>query len=139
MWQSFLSQLVASGAHRTQQSLVCALAEANFDVNQSSVSRELSRQGVRKVGGYYVPRHVGGLPPGVAVHGAVSSVGGSLLILHTNPAEAPLLGQSVDRSRLPGVLGTIAGDDTVFVACAPSADMDVIRQFLGLHQIEGAA
>ena len=139
MWQSFLSELVASGKYRTQQSLVRALSDANFDVNQSSVSRELSRQGVRKVEGYYLPRHFGGLPAGVAVHGAVASVGGSLLVLHTNPAEAPRLAQSVDRARLPGVMGTIAGDDTVFVACMSSADMDVIRQFLGLHQIEGVS
>jgi len=139
MWRNLLTQLVASGEYRTQQSLVLGLADAGFEVTQSSVSRELTRQGVLKREGRYVPRRQGGLPPGVAVHGAEASAGGPLVVLHTNPAEAPLLGQAIDHAHLPGVLGTIAGDDTVFVACAPGVDLVALRQFVGLGNIGGAA
>jgi transcriptional regulator of arginine metabolism len=139
MWKTLLAELVASGRYGTQQSLVSALSDAGFTVTQSSVSRELTAQRVHKRDGRYFPRRRGGLPPGVAVHGADVSAGGPLVVLHTNPAEAPLLGQAIDHAHLPGVLGTIAGDDTVFVACTPGADLGSLRQFVGLMSMDGAA
>ena len=139
MWREHLNTLVASGGYRTQQSLVAALSEAGFDVTQSSVSRELNSLGVRKVGGRYVPARRGGLPPGVAVHAGFSTGGGPMVVLHTNPAEAPLLGQAIDNAGLPGVLGTLAGDDTVFVACIAGADLSHLQRFVGLRSLEGTA
>ena len=139
MWREHLKQLVASGKHRTQHSLVGALSEAGFDVTQSSVSRELTAAGVRKRAGRYVPAREGGLPPGVAVHSGFTTAGGPLVVLHTNPAEAPLLGQAIDKAGLPGVLGTLAGDDTVFVACRDGADLSALGRFVGLGRIGGTA
>ncbi len=139
MWRQHLKNLVASGTFRTQQSLVVALSDAGFDVTQSSVSRELSALRVRKVGGCYVPARLGGLPPGVAVHAGFSTGGGPLVVLHTNPAEAPRLGQAIDNAALPCVLGTLAGDDTVFVACVNGADLSALERFVGLGQLGGAA
>ena len=135
MWREHLKNLVASGTFRTQQSLVLALSKAGFDVTQSSVSRELSSMGVRKVEGCYVPARRGGLPPGVAVHAGFSTTGGPLVVLHTNPAEAPLLSQAIDKAGLPGVLGTIAGDDTVFVACRVGSDLTALSRFVGLGRL----
>lgn len=132
MWREHLKNLVASGTFRTQHSLVVALSDAGFDVTQSSVSRELTSLGVRKLGGCYVPAQRGGLPPGVAVHAGFTSGGGPLVVLHTNPAEAPLLGQAIDNAGLPGVLGTLAGDDTVFVACVAGADLSALSRFVGI-------
>jgi len=137
MWREHLKQLVASGAFRTQQSLVAALADAGFVVTQSSVSRELGASRVRKMGGRYVPARQAGLPPGVDVHAGFTTGGGPLVVLHTNPAEAPLLGQAIDNADLPGVLGTLAGDDTVFVACADWADTSVLSRFVGLAELGG--
>jgi transcriptional regulator of arginine metabolism len=139
MWKQHLNTLLASGTFRTQQALVAALADAGFDVTQSSVSRELSALGVRKVGGHYVPSHLAGLPPGVAVHSGFATAGGPLVVLHTNPAEAPLLGQAIDRAGLPGVVGTLAGDDTVFVACVVGADLSALGRFVGLGALEAQA
>lgn len=139
MWREQLKNLVASGTFRTQLSLVDGLAYAGFDVTQSSVSRELTALGARKLHGRYVPARRGGLPPGVAVHDGFTTAGGPLVVLHTNPAEAPLLGQAIDKAGLPGVLGTIAGDDTVFVACAAGADLSSIGRFVGLGQLRERA
>jgi transcriptional regulator of arginine metabolism len=36
-------------------------------------------------------------------------------VLRTGPGQAPLLGLAIDRARLPGVVGTLAGDDTILV------------------------
>ena len=139
MWRKHLKNLVASGTFRTQQSLVLALSEAGYDVTQSSVSRELTSMGVRKVGGCYVPARRGGLPPGVAVHAGFSSAGGPLVVLHTNPAQAPLLAQAIDQAALPGVLGTLAGDDTVFVACRVGVDLAALSRFVGVSLLGGQA
>jgi transcriptional regulator of arginine metabolism len=54
------------------------------------------------------------------VSGLVSAVAtnGSLVVIRTLPGSAPAVARAIDLARLPGVLGTIAGDDTVFVAPA---------------------
>ena len=134
MWKTDLSKFVASGRYRTQGSLVRALVAAGHAVTQSSVSRELAGQKVRKVGGYYVPSVQGGLPPGVRVHRVQVSAGGPIVVLHTQSAVAPRLAQAVDLAGLPGVLGTLAGDDTVFVACAPGVDLSLLHRFVGVAQ-----
>jgi transcriptional regulator of arginine metabolism len=132
MWKTKLNTLLQSGRFRTQSALVKALSESGFDVTQSSVSREIMVLGARKQSGYYVPARRGGLPPGIAVHTGVSSSGGPLVVLRTNPAEAPLLAAAIDSAALPGVLGTIAGDDTVFVACEAGVQLTTLGRFVGL-------
>lgn len=139
MWTQHLVSLVASGQFRTQQDLVAALHSAGFSVTQSSVSRELSAQGVRKQSGRYVPASQGGLPPGILVHGGQASAGAPLVVLHTDPAAAPRLAQAIDRARIPGVMGSIAGDDTVFVACSREADLSGLARFVGVAVNGGAA
>jgi transcriptional regulator of arginine metabolism len=105
--------LLSSQRLTTQAELVSALAEAGHVVNQATVSRELRRLGVEKVdGAYCLPRPRAGAP----VHRFQITAGGYLVVLNTEPAFASVLAQRIDRSGLDGVLGTIAGDDTVFVA-----------------------
>jgi transcriptional regulator of arginine metabolism len=131
MWRTVLSELVASGRYGTQSDLVGALRDRGHDVNQSSVSRELRRQGVDKVRGRYVPVIVAGLPPTIEVTDARASVGGPLVVLRTRPAVAPLLASAIDAARVPGVIGTLAGDDTVFVACNSFDGLGALERFLG--------
>lgn len=123
--------LVASGRFGTQGDLVGALQDRGFDVNQSSVSRELKRQGVDKVRGRYQQTSAAGLPPSIELLDARTSVGGPLIVLKTRPAGAPLLASVLDGARIPGVLGTLAGDDTVFVACSSFEGLDALEGFLG--------
>ena len=49
-----------------------------------------------------------------------------LLVVKTGPGQAQLLGLAIDRARLPDVVGTIAGDDTILVICrdARAAQVD---------------
>ena len=74
----------------------------------------------RPDGSYY---EIADAPPAsvaAAVSGLVSAVStnGSLVVIRTLPGSAPAVARAIDLARLPGVLGTIAGDDTVFVAPA---------------------
>lgn len=131
MWRAVLMELVGSGRYGTQSDLVGALQDRGHDVNQSSVSRELRRQRVDKVRGLYVATAAAGLPPSITLLDARASVGGPLVVLRTKPAGAPMLAHVLDDARIPGVLGTLAGDDTVFVACTSFDGLGALESFLG--------
>ena len=112
-WNEQLLELVKTGAFRKQGELVEALAQRGYVVHQGSVSRELRRIGVTKMRGAYV---LADTPHGAPLHAFTVAGGGGMVVLRTEPAFASVLAQAIDGAELSGVLGTIAGDDTVFVA-----------------------
>ncbi len=131
MWRTTLLDLIATGRYSTQGDLVEALNERGFQVTQSSVSRELSTRGVTKVGGRYLHVAAAGLPASIQLLDVSTSVGAPLVVLKTLPASAPLLASAVDKAHISGVIGTLAGDDTVFVACANFDALPKLEEFLG--------
>jgi transcriptional regulator of arginine metabolism len=46
---------------------------------------------------------------------------GNVVVLRTPPGSAHVVGSALDRASVPGVLGTVAGDDTLFVVCTEKA------------------
>jgi len=109
----------------TQEELLEALAAAGFRATQATLSRDLARLGARRVsapeGGTVYELHPEDRRDGVAqLRGLVSSVvaNGSLVVVRTHPGSAPAVARAIDLSGLDDVLGTIAGDDTIFVAPA---------------------
>lgn len=114
-WRSVLNHLIETGTFRTQRELARAVeTHTGRRVNQASISRELQALGVRKVDGVYRIGH----EMDVASHikKVQHTSGGCLVVLHTDLAFASVVAQTVDEASLNGVLGTIAGDDTVFIA-----------------------
>jgi len=126
-WRSVLQELIDTGSFRTQRELVRAIAaRTGRRVNQASISRELTSLGARKVDGVY--RLGPELELASRVHSAASTAGGCLLVVKTDLAFASVVAQTIDQSGIDGVLGTIAGDDTVFVALAgPEVEPAVLR------------
>jgi transcriptional regulator of arginine metabolism len=107
-----------------QGDLLLRLAAEGYDLTQSTLSRRLKRLGVRKVQGRYRRAEAGAQSlPGVSI----TEVPPNLLVLRTAPGFAQALGLSIDAVPVPGQMGTLAGDDTVFVAVLPErmADMKV--------------
>ncbi len=105
----------------TQTQLVKCLDQEGINSTQASVSRDIAALGLIKIGGRYalsVTAVASGLSKRVAmrIHD-VRTAGENLVILHTSPGEANLVAIGLDAARWPFVSGTIAGDDTVFVAC----------------------
>jgi transcriptional regulator of arginine metabolism len=92
------------------------LAAQGHELTQSTLSRRLKRLGIAKVQGRYRRTEAGvqTLP-----EVSVTEVPPNLLVLHTAPGFAQALGLSLDADPVPGQMGTIAGDDTVFVAVQP--------------------
>jgi transcriptional regulator of arginine metabolism len=134
-WRAALRDLVSRGSYRTQAELAAALASSGHEVNQATISRELASLGVRKVKGVYE------LPPPPAVtapiHAFAATSADCLAVVRTDPAFANVLAKAIDAAALPGVIGTIAGDDTVFVATEGAAATARLAAFLGRHGATG--
>lgn len=125
----------------SQDVLAERLRGEGYPATQSSVSRDLHELGVAKVQGVY--RLAGGedaagefgsgasrVADAQAAQAAqdlrayltaVSAAGPHLLVVHTRVGAASRCALALDRDRLPGVVGTLAGDDTIFVACLDRA------------------
>jgi transcriptional regulator of arginine metabolism len=113
-WRNTLRDLLTAGQYRTQAQLVTALARRGATVDQSTVSRELRSLGVRKEAGIY--RLPDAPTLGAPVHHLAVTANGCLAVIKTDPAFAAVVATALDDLRVDGVLGTVAGDDTVFVA-----------------------
>jgi transcriptional regulator of arginine metabolism len=116
---------------RSQHELQARLSEYEIDVNQATLSRDLRDLGlVKGRDGYEIPASASpvaddaGLALIVAARTWLSEAraAGSLVVLKTPPGGANPLALAIDRGRIDGVLGTIAGDDTVFLAAAGAAE-----------------
>jgi len=129
-WRTLLNDLIETGSFRTQRELVRAVeVRTGRRVNQATISRELAALGVRKVDGVY--RIGPELDLAAHIHDVCVTAGGCLVVVRTDLAYASVAAQKVDEADLPGVLGTIAGDDTVFVATAGSHALDGLTALLG--------
>ena len=121
-----VARILRSRAIGTQEELLAALAEAGFEATQATLSRDLARLGARRVsrpeGGtvYELDGAAEGNGLG-ALRGLVQGIiaNGSLVVVRTHPGSAAAIARAIDLGEVPEVLGTIAGDDTIFVAPAP--------------------
>ena len=126
-----LADLIRGEPLASQEELAERLAALGFAVTQATVSRDLEQLGAIKVRrdgrlGYALPGELHSAPqPHLAavVCDWVRSidVAGNLVVLKTPPGSAHLVGFALDQSVLPEVVGTISGDDTIFVAVRDAA------------------
>jgi len=141
-----LRRLLETGAASTQDELREQLEAQGFEVTQSTISRSLRKLGAIKTvdeSGQTIYRLAAVepiLPP--AVQTSISDLvlditnNGSIIVIKTPPGSASLIARHLDHYRPEGILGTIAGDDTIFVAPTSIQTIDdterAIRNSLGL-------
>lgn len=120
-----LRRLLAEGELSTQEELVRELKSQHFTVTQSTISRDLSRLNAvkaRDADGRVVYRLPDDLlippPPVTDMKGLLVDIfhNESMIVIRTTPGSASLLARLLDQGKPEGILGTIAGDDTIFVA-----------------------
>jgi transcriptional regulator of arginine metabolism len=115
-------ELISIRPVRTQEELADALAAQGWDVTQSSVSRDIAALRLVKVDGAYrrPPPRATQIDPDERRVGegvlTMETAGDALVVLHTPPGEANHVAVALDRLAWPDVIGTIAGDDTIFLA-----------------------
>jgi len=138
--QRMISDLVVQRPVRTQQEFAAALRERGYRVTQATISRDIAELGLVKV--VRDGAHVYALPPRLAQADASGeerlrallrelpvevAESGTLVILRTLPGSAHPIAAALDRARWPGVVGSVAGDDTVLIACRDAAARRRVR------------
>jgi transcriptional regulator of arginine metabolism len=130
--RSAILRLVQDRAVPSQQALRRLLRARGFAVTQPTLSRDLRDLGLaRTPAGYAAPAGPPAAPPAARRAAALDQVlargvlavraAGALVVLRTPPAGAHPVARAVDEAGLPDAVGTVAGDDTVFVACPDAA------------------
>lgn len=129
--QHLIARMIESQVVANQQALVDLLADEGVIATQATVSRDLEDLGAIKVrmpGGesaYAIPAlpkeqrapedHLRRVFGDWVVEVAVSD---NLVVIRTPPGSAHVVASALDRSGLPGILGTVAGDDTILIVVA---------------------
>jgi transcriptional regulator of arginine metabolism len=138
--QRMIRDLVAQRDVRTQQEIAAALRERGYRVTQATISRDIGELGLVKV--VRDGAHVYALPPRLAdadptgedrvrslLRDLPVEVGesGTMVVVRTLPGSAHPIAAALDRARWSGVVGSVSGDDTVFIACRDVAARRRVR------------
>lgn len=133
----------------TQSALVRALGQRGFEVTQATVSRDVRRLGLVKVraadGSSRYARAGATPPPTPASRRVLQStlrefatgleIGGGLFAIKTHSGCANAVANAIDEADVPGVVATLAGDDTIFVLTRSSNSRSrVISELQALMQ-----
>ncbi len=131
-------EMIETRALRTQEDVAEALASEGWEVTQSSVSRDIAALGLVKVGGVYRRPEAGAInvedPDERRIAEGVLTAepaGDALVVLHTPPGEASRVGAALDRLAWGEIVGTIAGDDTIFLATHGRNEQRRLLRLLG--------
>ena len=135
-----LTDLLRRRSLTRQDELVVALREAGHEVTQATVSRDLDQLGavkIRRAGEtrYALPDQLGAaradqnrLRSLFAEWVRAAEPAASLVVLKTPPGSAHLVGVALDSASRDKVVGTISGDDTLFIACRSPAEAQALAQ-----------
>jgi transcriptional regulator of arginine metabolism len=140
--RDILSTSAGGGSVASQADLRRRLGARGIRASQATLSRDLALLGVRRAAGSQGPRYVmegdGGPLPLEPVRRLVDGVesNGALVVVRTKASTAMAVARALDEAGLAEVMGTIAGDDTIFVAPRRPRDGDAVarklRAVLGL-------
>ena len=137
-----IQRILRAGLVRKQQDLVRLLKREGHEVTQSSVSRDLRDLGVLKASGRYV------MPPDEITRAngdfaalaqfvrQILPAGSCLTVVKTTIGAAASVAVAIDKAEWPEVVGTISGDDTIFIATANTRAQDeLIARLRALFRI----
>lgn len=148
--QQLIRRIIESRPVYSQEELGAQLAAQGVPATQATLSRDLRELGMLKgPEGYTLsaaPSQQSFRSDPAALRGAAQSHllsaqrAGSLVVLRTNPGYASALALVLDQTPPDGVVGTVAGDDTVFVATpSPNKAGRLVKLLRGLLSAQEAA
>ena len=129
-------ELLRTEALTTQADLLHRLRQRGIRVTQATVSRDMEELGVVKTrDGYRLPEALEpAMPPQPALPVVLKEFmrearqASNLVILRTHPGNAHTVASALDAAEWPEVAGTVAGDDTIFVATAGARQATSVRK-----------
>ena len=112
--QKKILDLIRAKPIGTQEALRAHLERAGVSATQSSVSRDLEELGVVKHHGHYTVPHLRSTP----VQGLLSleRAGDNLIVARTEAGLASAAAVTIDSAAIVEIVGTLAGEDTIFIA-----------------------
>ena len=127
--QSIIRGIINSSRIHTQEELVKVLQEKGIEVAQATLSRDIKDLGAVKVpddkGLYYK------MPSPVIAKNPMNvdkiDISGQLCVLHAKPGFASAIASVLDAAAIDGVMGTIAGDDTILMLLRKDADNTLVE------------
>lgn len=145
--QGAILRLVQERELSTQSELADALREHGIETVQGTVSRDVAQLGLLKVRNaegrlvYALPGsadldRLSELASALRRSATDLVAAANLVVIHTPPGNANVLASAIDRAGLPDVAGTVAGDDTIFVAPREGISAAELAEELG-HHLEG--
>lgn len=123
--QSNILKLIATRKISRQEELAELLDRKKFNVTQSSVSRDLDELGIIKVGGFYaLPQK----PKNAVAFGLLKleTAGENLIVAKCESGLASAVAVRIDAANITAIVGTIAGDDTIFIAVKDRDDQKTV-------------
>ena len=130
--QQKILSLIRARRIGTQQELSAMLERGGFSATQSSISRDLEELGVVKHRGHYTLPRTG---EGAASRGllGLDPAGECLIVAKCEPGLASSVAVEIDRAGVREIVGTLAGEDTVFIAVGErKSQRAVIKKVLEL-------
>lgn len=122
---SAILALVNRGSAHTQQEIAAALARRGMRTTQATISRDIQELGLVRSGNGY--RSSAALVSELVLSVEVVE---PMAIIRTPPGTANLVARRIDEAALPGIAGTVAGDDTIIaVLRKPTAGRE-LKQLL---------
>lgn len=137
-----LAAIIRAEPVASQEQLSNRLREAGYDVTQATVSRDLEALGAirSKRDGhltYLLPGNAAGeqssLDRILGEWGLSAEIAGNLVIMRTRPGSAHVVAAALDNAALEAIAGTIAGDDTLFIAVREGHDPKTVARRLQLR------
>jgi len=127
-------ELVRNRRIDSQQQLADELGRRGFDVSQSTLSRDIRQLGLVKVGNVYAiregaPRHSTDQTLRLVLREFLVDVDSvdHILVLKTAAGSTAVVADALDGARWSGIVGTIAGENTIFVLCRSTAIVQDLR------------
>jgi transcriptional regulator of arginine metabolism len=112
--QQKILSLISAKRIGTQEELTSHLERAGLAATQSSVSRDLVELGIVKHHGHYtLPRSTNGTKRGLL---SLDTAGEVLVVAKCESGMASAVAVEIDRTAIPEIVGTLAGEDTIFIA-----------------------
>ncbi|MBN8227113.1 arginine repressor [Corallococcus macrosporus] len=104
------------------------LEQAGHAPSQSTLSRRLKKLHVQKVNGRYQRTEPPVAPVPLAPSVTIIEAPPNMLVLKTAPGYAQIFGLALDREEVEGLAGTVAGDDTIFIAVRDPSLLQDVRE-----------
>jgi transcriptional regulator of arginine metabolism len=129
-------EIVGAGSVATQAELSAKLGRRGIHVTQATLSRDIEELGLVKTReGYRLPNAASAPEPpqpslDVVLKEFVREVrmAASLVVIRTHPGNAQTVAYALDAAPWPEVIGTVAGDDTIFLATGGPHDAAQVRK-----------